>query len=59
LVVDDPHSSLVSGETTVAETSPRFESDAFSSLHAAATSTLDPLDELEDTDDLGVDALGP
>jgi len=58
-VVDDPHSSLVSGETTVAETSPRFESDAFSSLHAAAISTLDPLDELEDTDDLGVDALGP
>ena len=58
-MVDDPHSSLVSGETTVAETSPRFESDAFSSLHAAAISTLDPLDELEDTDDLGVDALGP
>ena len=58
-MVDDPHSSLVSGETTVADTLPPFESDAYSSLHAAGTSTLDPDDELSEPDDLGVDALSP
>ena len=58
-MVDDPHSSHVSGETTVAEAFPRFESDIHSSLHSTATSTLDPLDELLEADDLGADALGP
>jgi len=58
-VVDDPHSSLVSGETTVAEAFPRFESDVHSSLHGTATSMLDPIDELLEADDLGADALGP
>ena len=57
-MVDDPHSSLVSGETTVADTLPRFESDPYSSLHSAVASTLDPDDELTEPDDLGADALG-
>jgi Sigma-70 factor, region 1.2 len=59
LVVDDPRSSLVSGETTVTEDFPRFESDTHSSLLSSATSTLDPIDDLLVSDDLGVDALGP
>ena len=59
MVVDDPHSSLVSGETTVADTLPPFESDPYGSLHAAVASTLDPDDELSDPDDLGADALNP
>src|SRR4051794_4124760 len=42
---------------TVVDTLPPFESDAYSSLHAAVASTLDPIDELIDTDDLGPDAL--
>ena len=58
-MVDDPHSSLVSGETTVADTLPPFESDAYSSLHAAVATTLDPIDELSEPDDLGADALEP
>src|SRR5215213_8271248 len=52
LVVDDPHSSLVSGETTVVDTLPPFDSDAFSSLHASVASTLDPMEELSEADDL-------
>jgi len=59
LVVDDPHSSLVSGETTVADTLRPFESDAFSSLHASVATTLDPEDELSEPDDLGADGLSP
>jgi RNA polymerase primary sigma factor len=59
LVVDDPHSSLVSGETTVADTLPRFESDAYSSLHGSVATTLDPDDELSEPDDLGADGLNP
>jgi RNA polymerase primary sigma factor len=59
LVIDDPHSSLVSGETTVAEAFPRFESDVHSALHPASTSTLDPIEELLESDDLGADALVP
>jgi RNA polymerase primary sigma factor len=57
-VVDDPHSSLVSGETTAADALPPFESDPYSSLHAAVASTLDAMDELSEPDDLGADTLG-
>jgi RNA polymerase primary sigma factor len=60
LVVDDPQSSVASGETTVAHTLPPFESDPYSPLHAAVTTTLDPIDELREPDDLGAEeALGP
>jgi RNA polymerase primary sigma factor len=58
-VVDNPHSSHVSSETTVADTLSPFESDPYSSLHAVVTSTLESMDELSEPDDLGVDALGP
>jgi RNA polymerase primary sigma factor len=57
LVVDDLHSSRVSGETSGADTLPPFESDAYGSLHAAVASTLDPIEELIEPDDLGPDAL--
>jgi hypothetical protein len=58
-VVDDPQSSVASGETTVAHTLPPFELEAYSRLHAAVTTTLDPMDELREPDDLGAEALGP
>jgi RNA polymerase primary sigma factor len=57
LVVDDPRSSLVSGETTVADTLPPFESDVYGVLNGASTTTLDPDDELSEPDDLGADSL--
>ena len=59
MVVDDPRISRVSGEATVADTLPPFESDAYSSLHAGVATTLDPDDELTEPDDLGADTLSP
>ena len=56
-MVDDPHSSLISGETTVADTLPPFESDVYGVLNGASTTTLDPDDDLSEPDDLGADSL--
>jgi RNA polymerase primary sigma factor len=59
LVVDDPRNSRVSRETTVTESLPPFESDVFSARHATTATTLEPLEELIEADDLGPDGLGP
>mgnify|MGYP000844862023 CR=1 FL=1 len=58
-MVDDPHNTRVSGETTDADDLSPFGSDAFSGRHSAVASTLDRIDDLIETDDLGPDGLGP
>ena len=56
-MVDDPHSSLVSGETMVTDILPPFELEVYASMRSTATTTLDALDDLREPDDLGAETL--
>jgi RNA polymerase primary sigma factor len=58
-VVDDPHSSRVSREMSATETLQPFDSEQFTTLHAVGASTLEPLQDLDEAEDLGQDGLGP
>lgn len=58
-MVDDPQSSRVSREMSATETLQPFNSDQFTTLHAVGASTLEPLQDLDEAEDLGPDGLGP
>jgi RNA polymerase primary sigma factor len=57
LVVDDPHNSRIPRERSATETLQPFDSDQLLTLHAAGATTLEPLQDLDESDDLSRDGL--
>jgi RNA polymerase primary sigma factor len=57
LVVDDPHSSLATTDTTVTEAFGPFEADAFGPFHASVTATIESTDDLIEGEVVVVDGL--
>ena len=56
-MVDDPHSSLATTDTTMTEAFGPFEADAFGPFHSSVTATIEATDDLIETEVVVVDGL--